>query len=286
MTMGHRSHGERLVASRLHRVLLVLLVAGGPVPAGARPPGPVARTDASAGEEMETDRDTYTFAPTTAGAGRTITELSYSFIDNRRGPEAHSLPELLVRRGIGERLELRVGFNYEGGGPGLVSGTDFGGEDLLPEHESRVLYGTKLETSDQSGWMPMSALVIQGFTPVHGPATQSTLMVGEAWSWRFSNGWEWRSGLRYGNGWEEADSFDQWSPSTTLKIPLGDRWNVHAEYFGITSSGKEAPIDLQYGSIGGHVLLTEDFELGLRVGWGLNDTSPAFFSNLGLGLRY
>lgn len=246
------------------------------------------RGGAEAGEEreLETDRDTFTFAPTTAGAGRTITELSYSFIDNRQGPEAHSVPELLFRRGLGDRIELRAGFNYEAGGPGLVSGTELGGEDLMPEYSSRVLYGVKVETSDQEGWIPMSALVLQGFTPVYGPTTQSTMTVGEAWAWRFANGWEWRSGMRYGTGWAEEDFFEQWSPSTTLKIPVGERWNVHAEYFGIMSSGKEKPIDLQYGSIGGHVLATEDLEIGLRVGWGLNDASPAFFSNFGVGLRY
>jgi hypothetical protein len=236
--------------------------------------------------ELETDRDTFTFAPTTAGAGRTITEASYSFIDNATGPEAHSLPELLVRRGIGERFELRLGFNYEAGGPGLASGTQVGGEDLEAEQESRMLYGAKLETSDQAGWIPMSALVIQGFTPLYGPTHESTMMVGEAWAWRFANGWEWRSAVRYGTGWAEEDFFNQWAPSTALKIPLGERWEIHGEYFGIMSSGKETSINVQYGSCGGHVLVTDDLELGLRLGWGLNETSPDFFANTGLGYRY
>lgn len=261
-------------------VLLAAFAAAlGPRPAAAQQAGGERR-------ELETDRDTYTFAPTTAGPGLTIAELSYSFIDNRSGPEAHSLPELLVRRGIGERFELRAGFNYEAGGPGLVSGSELGGEDLIAEYESRVLYGAKVETSDQAGWVPTSAFIVQGFTPVYGPSTRSTMMLGEAWAWRFDNGWEWRSAMRYGTGFEERDAFEQWSPSTTLKIPVGDRWNVHAEYFGILSAGKEKPIDLQYGSLGGHVLITEDLELGLRVGWGLNDSSPNVFSNLGMGMRF
>jgi len=274
-------------------VAVILCAIPGPA-AAARPAQLFPRASGEAGredavgedEEFETDRDTYSFAPTTAGRGRTIGELSYSFIDNATAPEAHSLPELLVRRGIGERFELRAGFNYEAGGPGLVSGSDFGGEDVVSEEESRVLYGLKVETSDQSGWIPTSAFLAQGFTPVYGPSKQSTMMIGEAWAWRFANGWEWRSAIRYGNGWDEADAFDQWSPSTTLRVPVGERWNAHVEYFGITSTGKVKPVDLQYASIGGHVLVTDDLELGLRVGWGLNDTSPDFFSNVGLGLRY
>jgi hypothetical protein len=237
-------------------------------------------------EELETDRDSFTFAPTTAGRGLSILEASYSFIDNRTGPEAHSVPEMLLRRGIGERIELRLGFNYEAGGPGTVSGSEVGGQDLETEDESRVLYGTKVETSEQDGWLPRSAAVVQGYTPTYGPSTASTVVVGESWGWRFANGWEWTSAIRYGTGFDEGDAFNQWAPSTVVKVPIGERWNVHAEYFGILSTGKEEPVDAQFASVGGHVLVTEDFELGLRVGWGLNESSPNFFTNLGIGIRY
>jgi len=237
-------------------------------------------------DEMETDRDSFTFAPSTAGTRRTILEASYSFIDNRQGPEAHSVPELLVRRGLGDKVELRLGFNYEAGGPGTVSGTEIGGEDVIAEYESRVLYGTKVETSEQEGWIPRSALVVQGYTPTYGPTTQSTVVAGEAFGWRFANGWEWNSAMRYGTGFVEADGFNQWAPSTVVKVPVGERWNVHAEYFGIFSSGKEVPLNTQFVSLGGHVLVTENFEVGLRYGWGLNETTPNFFTNLGLGVRY
>jgi len=237
-------------------------------------------------EELETDRDSFTFAPTTAGADTSILEASYSFIDNRTGPEAHSVPELLVRRGFGERIEARLGFNYEGGGPGIVSGSEFGGEDVEAEDESRVLYGTKVETSDQHGWLPRSALVLQGYTPVSGPSNKSTVVVGESWGWRFGNGWEWTTAVRYGTGFEERDAFNQWAPSSVVKVPVGDRWNVHAEYFAVFTSQKEVPLNIQYASLGGHVLATEDLEVGLRVGWGLNDTSPNVFANLGAGWRY
>ena len=251
-------------------------------------PGQMRLAPAAARErdEIETDRDSFTFAPSTTGAQRTILESSYSFIDNRLGPEAHSVPELLMRRGLGDKVELRVGFNYEAGGPGTVSGTEVGGEDIVAEYESRVLYGTKVETSEQAGWIPRSAVVVQGYTPTYGPTTQSTVVAGEAFGWRFANGWEWNSAMRYGTGFVDADAFNQWAPSTVLKVPVGERWNVHTEYFGIFSSGKQLPLNIQYLSFGGHVLVTKDFEVGLRYGWGLNETTPNFFTNLGVGVRY
>lgn len=236
--------------------------------------------------ELETDRDSFTFAPSTAGPATSILEASYSFIGNRVGPAAHSFPEVLLRRGVGERFEARLGVNYEAGGPGTVSGSEFGGEDVQTEEESRVLYGAKVETSDQHGWLPRSALIVQGYTPVSGPSTVSTLVIGESFGWRFADGWEWNTAMRYGTGFEEGDSFDQWAPSSVIKVPLGERWNVHAEYFSILSSQKEVPLNIHYASCGGHVLATENLEIGLRVGWGLNDTSPDFFSNVGVGWRY
>lgn len=237
-------------------------------------------------EELETDRDSFTFAPTTSGAETSILETSYSFIDNRSGPESHSFPEVLVRRGLGTRIEARFGVNYEAGGAGTVSGSEFGGEDIETEEESRILYGTKIETSDQDGLRPRSAALLQGFTPVSGPSQRSTLMVGESFGWRFAGGWEWTTAMRYGTGFDQHDSFNQWAPSSVVKVPVGDRWNAHVEYFGIFSTQKRVPLNVQYASVGGHVLPTDDLEIGLRVGWGLNDTSPGFFSNVGFGWRY
>lgn len=184
------------------------------------------------------------------------------------------------------KVELRLGFNYEAGGLGTVSGSEFGGEDIVTEEESRVLYGTKVETTEQHGWRPRSAAIVQGYMPVSGPSNKSMVVVGESFGWRFANGWEWTTAMRYGTGFEEADAFNQGAPSSVVKIPFGERWNAHVEYFGIFTTAKEIPLNVQYASCGGHVLATDDLEIGLRVGWGLNDSSPAFFSNVGVGWRY
>src|SRR5262249_28855880 len=61
-------------------------------------------------DAIETDRDSFTPATTTAGRGRLIVESAYSFLDNRGVPETHSFPELLCRYGLTERLELRLGW--------------------------------------------------------------------------------------------------------------------------------------------------------------------------------
>jgi hypothetical protein len=254
---------------------------------GALPPRCAQAQEAATEEkEFETDRDSFTPATNTVPLRDTVVEASYSFIDNRIGPEAHSFPELLTRYGLTERFELRLGWNYEDGGAGTVSGSEIGGEDLMAEQEARILYGAKYQTSYQSGWIPESSFILQGYTPTAGPSTPSTVVAGQVVGWTFSNGWKWNSAFRFGTGYEEGDYLNQWAPSTVLKIPIGEKWNVHAEYFGIMSSHAEEPLHQQYTSLGGHVMLTPNLELGLRFGFGLNDDSARFFNNFGIGWRF
>jgi hypothetical protein len=266
----------------LHVALILALAAT----AGARAQEAPLRAEAEERDEIETDRDSFTFATTTVGSATTVVEASYSFIDNRVGPESHSFPELLVRRGVSDWLELRLGWNYEAGGPGTVSGNEVGGEDLEVETEGRILYGAKLLTSTQADWKPQSALIVQGYTPTAGPSTASSVVVGEAFGWTFANGWVWNSAIRLATANAEGDSFVQWAPSTVLKVPVGERWNVHAEYFGIVSYGKQTPLNDQFISLGGHVLLNPNLELGIRFGFGLNPETPNFFNNVGVGWRF
>ena len=75
----------------------------------------------SAGEseghaEIETDRDSFTPATTLIPKSKVMIESAWAYIDNREGEDTHSLPELLIRYGAFERMELRLGANYETGG--------------------------------------------------------------------------------------------------------------------------------------------------------------------------
>ena len=240
-------------------------------------------------DEIETDRDSFTPATTLAGCGRVITEAAHSFIDNRDVPETHSFPELLVRYGATDWLELRLGWNYEVGGAGSpVSGNvpgDLGEEDEL-EREHRILYGLKAWISEQDAWLPESALLVQGFTPTGGESTDTHVAASYVFGWTLPNRWVWDSALRYSTGSLEEDRFDVWAPSTVLKIPLGERWKVHAEYFGVFSNNRADESVQNFFSPGAHYLVTPDLEVGVRVGWGLNEEAPNFFSNAGLGWRY
>ncbi|MBX3436527.1 MAG: transporter [Planctomycetaceae bacterium] len=239
-------------------------------------------------EHLETDRDSFTPATTLVGRGRTMLETSYSFIDNRRAADTHSFPELLVRHGVTDWLELRLGANYEVGGGGETSGSEIGASDESAhrEEESNVLYGFKIAVTEQDEWLPRSALIVHAITPTSGASTATQVVTGYVAGWTLPNGWDLDTSLRYVAGNEDGDHFNQWAPSVVLKMPAGECYNVHVEYFGIFADNAADNRSPQYISPGIHYLISPDLEIGVRVGWGLNNDAAAFFSNVGLGVRF
>lgn len=253
---------------------------------------PDAGEQAVAGREedhIETDRDSLTPSSKTVGAGQVLIESSYSFIDNRDSKETHSLPELLIRIGWTDWLELRFGGNYEVGGEradvsgGAVS-DDFEKGGLV--RESQLLYGLKLRLSEQSDWIPKSSLIVQGHTPTSGPDPATAFTLGYVIGWELPDEWQLDSAIRYGADKEGDDRFEQWTPSIVLRKTLAERWNVHGEYFGHFSQDRRDNFQKHFFSPGVHYLITPNIEVGVRVGWGLNDQASRFFSNAGIGWRF
>src|SRR5262249_22771777 len=154
------------------------------------------------------------------------------------------------------------------------------------KREHRVTYGLKAALTEQDRWVPESAFIVQGFTPTGGEATDTHLAATYVFGWELPNRWKADAAIRYGTGSEGDDHFSIWAPSAVVKVPLGERVNVHAEYFGLFSQDRRSEFTRHYFSPGVHFLVTPDLEVGVRVGWGLNDQSARFFCNAGFGVRF
>lgn len=274
------------------------------LPPADRPGSPVDTLEALTGErvgraaepdEIETDRDSFTPATTTVGRRRLVVESAYTFLDNRGLKETHSVPELLLRYGLTDRVELRLGWNYEVGGAGNdTSGTDAADEAAAGagsrlDREYTLAYGFKFGLTEQDRWVPRTAVIVQGFTPTGGSSGTSTatqLIATGVAGWVLPNRWRFDAAFRYGTASEGGDRFNLWAPSAVLRVPFGEGWTAHAEYFGIASTGSTENATRHYFSPGLHYLVTPDLEVGFRLGWGLNDQSARFFSNVGVGLRF
>jgi hypothetical protein len=247
----------------------------------------------SAGEtepdEIETDRDSFTPATTLTPVGRVIFESAYTFIDNRDTFDTHSLPESLLRFGITEWLEARLGWNYEVGGAGNTVSSESGTEDFDErriERESLLNLGLKFRVNRQQGWIPESAFITTAQVPTSGPDTATGFVGTYVFGWTLVRGVKLDAALRYGYETVEHDTHNVWSPSVVLKVPVTERINSHIEYIGLFTSHKERNTQAQYFSPGIHYLLTRDFEIGYRLGWGLSDDAARFFVNTGIGYRF
>jgi hypothetical protein len=236
---------------------------------------------------IETDRNSFTFARVTPGANRLIVESSYSYINLSGEKIKSSFPELLMRYGIGDRFELRLGWNYETGRERKAGGGDIAGF-FAANAEQQVYYGFKTVVSRQSGWVPESAFLLQGHTPSGGPQSVSQLRTGYVLGWTLPNRWSFDAGIRFGTDKDEGGGYRLWAPSAVLKIPLtpDERWFTHVEYFSVTTRGKENDTSMQFVDVALHHLITPNVEVGGIVAFGPHSGGMNLVTNFGIGVRF
>ncbi len=246
--------------------------------------------------DLGTDRDAFTPNVETVGAGRWLVEYSYVYIDNVTGSPTNNYPELLIRRGLGERFELRFGVNYGVGSQGnVVTNVEAGeGEAHGPKlHESNLLYGLKTDLTRQRGWLPQSCFIMEAFTPTSGDVFGTTPVATLVAGWELPFGlpghaerWRLDGAIRYAYAETPVTWFDRWSPSAVLRMPVNDRWELHAEWFASYTQGLPEDTQRPFFSPGLHYDFAENAGIGLRVGWGLTDAAAPFFSDVGMGVRW
>jgi hypothetical protein len=241
-------------------------------------------------EFIETDRNSFTFAPMTAGADRLIVESAYSYIKIGGEGAKHSFPESVFRYGIGDRFELRLGYNYEVGRAAEVAEGDIAGNFGI-NAEQQMLYGFKCALTRQrpdSRLLPNSAFLAQGHTPIGSIEGRTQMRLGYVWGWVLPNDWTFDSAIRFGTDREGGDGYTLWAPSTVLKVPFGrdKRWFTHVEYFGVMSQAKENDFSKQFIDTGLHYLITPNFEVGSIVAFGINDQTRGILVNVGFGIRF
>jgi hypothetical protein len=246
-----------------------------------------AAESAEAEDFIETDRNSFTFARQTAGNRRLIVESSYSYINIGGEKIKNSFPELLLRYGIGDRFELRLGWNYESGRERKPDAGDIAGF-FGANAEQQIFYGFKAATTQQSGWAPASAFLAQGHTPTGGPQSNTQLRIGYMLAWTLPNRWEFDAAFRFGTDNDEGHPYVVWAPSAVLKIPLApsERWFTHVEYFGLITNGKQEDTSLHFVDVGLHHLLTPNMEIGGMVALGPHSHGLNIVTNCGLGIRF
>ena len=257
----------------------------------------VASRGAAEWDDLHTDRDAFTPATRCVDPGEVLTEGSYVFIDNITNLPTNNYPELIWRIGTADWFEWRLGANYSVGTQGnIVTSVEVGETPLNGGtlYESGMLYGFKAAVSEQRGLLPESCFIMEAVTPtkseLHGTVPVATYVAG--WELpvrmptRGARPCRLDSAIRYSYAESRINWFSRWAPSVVLRIPVTDRFEVHAEYFGTFPQGLPLNINRPFFSPGTHYMITKNLEIGLRVGWGLSELAAPFFSDAGIGWRW
>jgi hypothetical protein len=244
----------------------------------------------SAEEErpLELDRPDFTEASTTVGLGRTVIESGYTFSLERSGGitgRSHSYPETLVRAGMfADWFEFRIGQNFASlklvGPFGSTSAS--GAEDLY--------LGCKLQLVKQQAWLPEAVIISQMTVPTGSRNfTGNQVLPGLAldYSWQITDRLD-LGASTVGNGVVDVigQPYLEVAQSAALHFKLTHALTTYVETYGLFPHHAQGVSPQYYADGGFSLMVTDDLEVDIRAGVGLNEQADNFFTGIGGGVRF
>lgn len=187
--------------------------------------------------------------------------------------------ETLLRYGLFDGMELRLAMDYST----MMTEYSFGGPIIETKKGfSPVALGTKINLTEQRGWIPEMALIMHVVVPVFSSdftlnyaVPDLILAASHKISQRFSLGYN------LGMEWADEDSSPTKKYSAVAGFGLSDRIGMYLETFGSFSQGEfMSMID------GGFTfLMLPNLQFDISGGLGITASSPDFFVSTGLSYR-
>lgn len=239
-------------------------------------------------EPLVTDRPDFTESSSTVGLDVIQLEMGYSFVyndDDATGDETHThtAPEILLRYGFLDSVELRVGWTYG------WEETEVGGMHDATDGGSDLSIGLKIDLFEQCCWRPEQAVIVSTASDsgaTHFSSNTFTAGVTYTYGWELANEWALGANTGFFTDREGADDFVVWLQSVAIGIPINDCWGFYAEYFGLYESHKAGAIDQHFMNVGLTYLVTNNLQFDVRVGMGLNADAEDFFTGTGVSMRF
>jgi hypothetical protein len=238
---------------------------------------------------LESDRPDFTDSSTTVGYRRLQIESGYKYTQAIAGDlthNAHDLPELLVRYGVAERLELRVAWDE---GMLFESRRDRNTGRLVTENGSTDMdIGFKYALTQQDKWRPQSAIITAISAPVGSPelsSRQVDVQINYLYSWDFTK----KLSLNCSTGslWtaESGDHFSQLLQAASVEYELTEKLHVFNEWAVFLRRDFSDNRPQFYYDAGLTYLVTPNFQLDWEAGVGLSRAADGFFTGCGLTIR-
>ncbi|HEX4142789.1 MAG TPA: transporter [Pirellulales bacterium] len=223
---------------------------------------------------LQTDGPSFTRANSTVPQNMLQLETRYLY---QNASTANSFPQFDLRYGLTSRLEVRAEWGGVSSGPGFRSSQD-------------LEVGFKYLTSNQKGWIPQAALMVELFTPTgYGPDAIGTVApeIDYIYGWTLTPAWAigGSTGAIFGQpGNAGVTQFYQsavleWTSPNQHVMTFAEAYSL----FGSNSSPGVTQPSLDAGLLW---RLTHNFQLDWRVGMGLNHDTSVFFTGGGVTFRY
>ncbi|RMH21396.1 MAG: transporter [Acidobacteria bacterium] len=242
--------------------------------------------------ELVTDRPDQTESSVVVPPGYVQIEAGWTFTRNDDGGarlEVHELPGTLVRIGVAERVELRIGWS------GLVF-EELRGRDLPfvldQDGAGDAELGAKIYLGEERGARPEIALLVASSVPVgedafttdaFDPSFRLSLAhtLSERLSLGYNLGMEWETGA--GDDGRER-TLGSAIYTLALGIGLSERWGAFVELFGTApTSAAGGPANSFDG--GFTYLIRDNMQLDVAGGVGLSDAADDWFVGVGFSVR-
>jgi hypothetical protein len=195
--------------------------------------------------------------------------------------DSTTLGELLVRFGIGERSEARIGL-----GSYTRIEDELGSISGFEDPALEIKYRFTEDAGDLAPGQPAVALVFGTSIPVGDKELTDDEWVPAA---VFAFDWDlgrFGVGANLGGSYEAGeDRFVQAFASLTGGYSVTDRLGAYVEWYGFSEEEKDGP-STHYVNGGISFLINNDLIVDARIGTGLNDADPDWFAGVGGAIRF
>lgn len=229
--------------------------------------------------ELVTDRPDFTESASVPGGGRVQVEGGWT-VEETGDASEHSLGELLVRIGIGDRFEARIE-------PGSWVSADDGAADVSGLDDAGLGFKFLL-VEEQSPGVPATALLVSTSVPTGDDEIGSSAWQPEArlaLGWTLSEAWSLGANAGWGRPDAGGERFDQALGSVALGRSLSERLGAFLELYGFAPVEPEGD-DAAVIDGGLTLALGPDAQLDVRAGAGLTDAAPDWLFGLGFAHRW
>ncbi len=240
-------------------------------------------------ETPQSDSSTLSFGQRIAqlASGRSQIEGGYSLLYDKVDGEArlqHAFPDMLLRFGLTDRLELRLGW------PGYVS-SDFD-SPVFDDESSAVLnpnVGLAYDLWSQHGLIPRTAVLAAVPVTLEGsPFALNSLqpLTEVMYGWDISD----RTAITGRTGFAlfdvAGDRFTQLQQTCSLDVLLTERLGTFVSWEMLVDHGSANDAIQHMGSGGLSFQLTENLSVSWRAGVGLNSDAPDFVNDVRFAYRF